>query len=86
MSTFPGRSGALTPDGAIMYNLSNYVGKGRRGSRAGGGADRPPQRAAPPEFGLVFALLASETPKGKASLRFQTQALEDIFPRLYPPT
>lgn len=29
-------------------------------------------------------LLASNTPKGKVSLRFPAQALEDLFPRLYP--
>lgn len=30
------------------------------------------------------ALLASETPKGAVSLRFPGDALEDLFPRLYP--
>jgi Fic family protein len=31
-------------------------------------------------------LLASDTPKGKVSLRFPTDALEELFPRLYPQT
>jgi Fic family protein len=35
---------------------------------------------------IELGLLASETPKGKVSLRFPTHALEDLFPRLYPQT
>jgi Fic family protein len=31
-------------------------------------------------------LLASDTPKGKVSLRFPAHALEELFPRLYPQT
>jgi hypothetical protein len=31
-------------------------------------------------------LLASDTPKGKVSLRFPAHALEDLFPRLHPQT
>jgi hypothetical protein len=34
---------------------------------------------------LQAGLLASETPKGAVSLRFPADALEDLFPRLYPP-
>lgn len=33
---------------------------------------------------LEQGVLASDTPKGKVSLRFPSQALEDLFPRLYP--
>lgn len=35
---------------------------------------------------IELGLLASDTPKGKVSLRFPTHALEDLFPRLYPQT
>jgi Fic family protein len=35
---------------------------------------------------LQAGLLASETPKGAVSLRFPADALEDLFPRLYPRT
>ena len=35
---------------------------------------------------LELGLLASDTPKGKVSLRFPTHALEDFFPHLYPQT
>ena len=33
---------------------------------------------------IQLGLLASDTPKGKVSLRFPAHALEDLFPRLYP--
>jgi Fic family protein len=33
---------------------------------------------------LEVGLLASDTPKGRVSLRFPAHALEDLFPRLYP--
>jgi Fic family protein len=35
---------------------------------------------------LQLGLLASDTPKGRVSLRFPAHALEDLFPRLYPQT
>jgi Fic family protein len=35
---------------------------------------------------IELGLLASDTPKGKVSLRFPAHALEDLFPRLYPQT
>jgi Fic family protein len=35
---------------------------------------------------IQLGLLASDTPKGKVSLRFPAHALEDLFPRLYPQT
>lgn len=33
---------------------------------------------------IQLGLLASDTPKGRVSLRFPAHALEDLFPRLYP--
>jgi len=33
---------------------------------------------------IELGLLASETPKGKVSLRFPAHALEELFPRLFP--
>jgi hypothetical protein len=35
---------------------------------------------------IQLGLLASDTPKGKVSLRFPAHVLEDLFPRLYPQT
>ena len=35
---------------------------------------------------VAAGLLASETPKGPVSLRFPTEVLEILFPRLYPET
>jgi Fic family protein len=35
---------------------------------------------------VALGLLASDTPKGKVSLRFPAHALEDLFPRLFPQT
>jgi Fic family protein len=45
-----------------------------------------PERTARRELGRLIdlGLLASETPKGRVSLRFPAYALEDLFPRLYP--
>ena len=45
-----------------------------------------PERSARRVLGEVvdLALLASDTPKGKVSLRFPAHALEDLFPRFYP--
>ena len=45
-----------------------------------------PERTARRELGRLIdlGLLASETPKGRVSLRFPAHALEDLFPRLYP--
>ena len=45
-----------------------------------------PERTARRVLGelLSLGLLASDTPKGKVSLRFPAHALEDLFPRLYP--
>ena len=45
-----------------------------------------PERSARRVLGDLqqLGLLASETPKGKVSLRFPAHALEDLFPRLYP--
>jgi hypothetical protein len=35
---------------------------------------------------IALGMLASDTPKGKVSLRFPVHALEDLFPHLYPQT
>jgi Fic family protein len=47
-----------------------------------------PERSARRVLNDVIALgvLASDTPKGRVSLRFPVHALEDLFPRLYPQT
>ena len=45
-----------------------------------------PERTARRVFNSVISsgLLASETPKGPVSLRFPTETLEFLFPRLFP--
>ena len=50
--------------------------------------DRLPERTARRVLGDVVdaGLLASATPKGPVSLRFPVDALEGLFPRLYPDT
>ena len=47
-----------------------------------------PERTARRVFNDVIAagLLASETPKGPVSLRFPVEALDILFPRLFPET
>jgi Fic family protein len=47
-----------------------------------------PERTARRVFNDVLedGLLASETPKGPVSLRFPSETLETLFPRLYPQT
>ncbi|MER8573338.1 hypothetical protein NKG99_14495 [Mesorhizobium sp. M1409] len=47
-----------------------------------------PERTARRVFNDVIALglLASETPKGPVSLRFPADALDALFPKLFPET
>ena len=68
----------------FLPQVSNPVSELERGEamRASGLPERSARRVLGELVGL--GLLASETPKGKVSLRFPAHALEDLFPKLYP--
>ena len=80
------RSETLKPEAAFLLEEALIRGDFERGaaSRITG----LPERTARRVLGDVAdaGLLASETPKGPVSLRFPTDALETLFPRLYPET
>ena len=81
-----GRSETLKPEAIFLLEEALIRGEFERGaaSRITG----LPERTARRVLGDVVdaGLLASETPKGPVSLRFPTDALETLFPRLYPET
>jgi Fic family protein len=78
------RHDTLKPEASYMLESVLLRGELERGEamRASG----LPERSARRVLGELIALglLASETPKGKVSLRFPAHALEDLFPKLYP--
>ncbi|ARJ68030.1 filamentation induced by cAMP protein fic [Magnetospirillum sp. ME-1] len=80
------RSEALKPEAARLLEEALIRGELERG-------DVPritglPERTARRVFNDVLAagLLASDTPKGKVSLRFPVETLDTLFPRLFPET
>ncbi|KDA04190.1 Fic family protein [Hyphomonas oceanitis] len=80
------RSETLKPEAAFLLEEALIRGEFERGT-----APRItglPERTARRVLGDVVnaGLLASDTPKGPVSLRFPTDALELLFPRLYPET
>lgn len=81
-----GRSETLKPEAIFLLEEALIRGEFERGaaSRITG----LPERTARRVLGDVVdaGLLASETSKGPVSLRFPTDALETLFPRLYPET
>ena len=76
----------LKPEGAALLQEALIRGEFERGevSRITGLPERTARRVL--NEVLQAGLLASETPKGAVSLRFPADALEDLFPRLYPRT
>ena len=76
----------LKPEGAALLQEALIRGEFERGevSRITGLPERTARRVL--NEVLHAGLLASETPKGAVSLRFPADALEDLFPRLYPRT
>ena len=80
------RSDKLKPEAARLLREALVRGRIDRGeaSRITG----LPERTARRVLGDVIdaGLLASATPKGPVSLRFPVDALEGLFPRLYPET
>ena len=84
LTRYVARSGSLRPETARLLRETLIRGQIERGeaSRITG----LPERTARRVLGNVIdeGLLASATPKGPVSLRFPVDALERLFPRLYP--
>jgi Fic family protein len=80
------RSPDLKPEAAALLQEALIRGQFERGEvgRITGLPERTARRVL--NDVLHAGLLASETPKGAVSLRFPADALEDLFPRLYPRT
>jgi Fic family protein len=80
------RSDALRPEAARLLEEALIRGELERGQLAR--ITGLPERTARRVLGDVIAvgLMASDTPKGAVSLRFPVDALEILFPRLYPET
>ena len=80
------RSADLKPEAVALLQEALIRGQFERGEV--GRITGLPERSARRVLNDVLraGLLASETPKGAVSLRFPADALEDLFPRLYPRT
>src|SRR3984957_19209000 len=80
------RSPALKPETAGLLEEALIRGEFERGeiARITGVPERSARRVL--NDVIQLGLLASDTPKGKVSLRFPAHVLEDLFPRLYPQT
>lgn len=80
------RSEMLKPEAARLLEEALIRGRFERGeiSRITGLPDRTARRVL--NDVIAAGLLASETPKGAVSLRFPAEALEILFPRLFPET
>jgi Fic family protein len=80
------RSPDLKPEAVALLQEALIRGQFERGEvgRITGLPERTARRVL--NDVLRAGLLASETPKGAVSLRFPADALEDLFPRLYPRT
>ena len=78
------QSATLKPEAASLLQEALIRGQFARGQAAR--IAGLPERSARRVLNAVIAegLLASETPKGPVSLRFPAQALDSLFPRLYP--
>jgi Fic family protein len=84
--TYVLRSPDLKPEAVALLQEALIRGQFERGEvgRITGLPERTARRVL--NDVLRAGLLASETPKGAVSLRFPADALEDLFPRLYPRT
>jgi Fic family protein len=78
------RSETLKPEAARLLEEALMRGQFERGeiSRIAGLPDRTARRVL--NDVVAAGLLASETPKGPVSLRFPVDALDVLFPRLFP--
>jgi Fic family protein len=86
LDTYVERSETLKPEAARLLEQALFRGELERG-------DIPritglPERTARRVFNDVLSagLLASDTPKGRISLRFPVDTLDILFPRLFPET
>ncbi|MDF3153383.1 hypothetical protein P3C58_15505 [Mesorhizobium sp. XAP10] len=79
------RSG-LKPEAARLLEEALMRGEFERGeaSRISGLPERTARRVL--NEVIALGLLASETPKGPVSLRFPADALDSLFPKLFPET
>jgi Fic family protein len=86
LRTYVESSPGLKPESAGLLEEALIRGEFERGeiARITGLPERSARRAL--NDVVQLGLLASDTPKGKVSLRFPASALEDLFPRLYPQT
>jgi Fic family protein len=80
------RSAVLKPETVGLLEEALVRGEFERGeiARITGVPERSARRVL--NDVIQLGLLASDTPKGKVSLRFPAHVLEDLFPRLYPQT
>ena len=86
LKTYVDRSETLKPESAALLDAALMRGEIERG--AAPAITGLPERTARRVLNDTIAagLLASATPKGPVSLRFPDEALETLFPRLYPQT
>jgi len=86
LRTLVERSESLKPESARLLEEALIRGEFERGdvSRITGLPERTARRVLTDV--IATGLLASDTPKGLVSLRFPTDTLEIIFPRLFPET
>jgi Fic family protein len=86
LKTFVERSEMLKTESAALLDAVLVRGEIERGAAAGitGLPERTARRVL--NDTVSAGLLASATPKGPVSLRFPQNALEILFPRLYPQT
>ena len=84
LQRYVAQSDTLKPEAASLLEAALMRGQFARGQAAR--ITGLPERSARRLLNAVIAegLLASATPKGPVSLRFPTQALDSLFPRLYP--
>lgn len=86
LSTYVERSKTLKPEATRLLEEALIRGQFERGeiARITGLPDRTARRILADV--IDAGLLGSETPKGAVSLRFPTEALDILFPRLFPET
>jgi Fic family protein len=84
LRTYVERHPRLKPEAARLLEEALIRGEFERGEigRIAGLPQRTARRVLSDVLDL--GLLASDTPKGRVSLRFPSHALEDLFPKLYP--
>jgi Fic family protein len=86
LRTYVQKNSSLKPESVGLLEEALIRGEFERGEieRITGLPERSARRVL--NDVIALGMLASDTPKGKVSLRFPVHALEDLFPRLYPQT